>query len=85
MFVQVNIVAISDTTVAYMRAHIPDAKQFKDTNFVYVQRTMPIPRINEHIVLEKNMVFRVRDIMYILQNPNPNNSVSEIRVLVEAE
>lgn len=84
MFVQINIVAITDVTVAYMRAHIPDAQPFKDTSFVYVKRTMPIPHINEHIVLNKNLVFRVRDVMYIT-NDDANKPVSEIRVLVEAE
>ncbi len=84
MFVQVNIVAITDVTVAYMRAHIPDAKPFKETSFVHVKRTMPIPRIHEHIVLNKNLVFRVRDVMYITHD-DANKPASEIRVLVEAE
>jgi hypothetical protein len=78
---EVNIVAATDVAVSYMRAHIPDAAPFKNTTSVCVKRTMPIPRINEHIVLDKNLVFRIRDVMYI-----PNNDVNklEIRVLVEA-
>lgn len=84
MFVQVNIVASTHVTVAYMRAHIPDAVPFEDTEFVCVKRTMPIPRINEHIVLNKDLVFRVRDVMYIT-NDDANQPVSEIRVFVEAK
>jgi hypothetical protein len=84
MPVQVNLIVCEESGIAYLKEHVADVKKYNDTSFYYVQRTMPIPRIGEHIVLN-NIAFRVRDVVYKMHGATTTEQVAEIKVLMEAE